>query len=238
MITIITPTFNSENVINDLCESLSNQDNKKFRWIVIDACSNDRTIEIVEKYKESIDLEIIVERDLGIYDAINKGVIRCRTDYYMVVGSDDFIYSDTLSAIESYMDRNHDLISGNVDIIEEGRTIRPRGKMSWLYGASSFVASHSAGLVIKKELHNRYGFYNLKFPIVADQLFVMSVLQGGGRHKHFEKSFGAYSLKGTSGSNFLLTSFDFYRMQLNLGKNKHIHTIIYILRLLKFIFFK
>lgn len=235
MITIITPTFNSESKIKDLCKSLSNQDNKNFKWIVIDACSNDRTIEIVEKYKDSIDIEIIIEPDRGIYDAINKGVIRCGTNYYMVVGSDDFIYSDVLSAIESYIDTNHDLISGNVDIIEGGRTIKPKGKMSWLYGASSFVASHSAGLVIKKELHERYGLYNLQFPIVADQLFVLSVLQGGGNHMHVDKSFGAYSLKGTSGSNFLLTSFDFFRMQLNLGKNKYIQTVIYILRVLRFI---
>ena len=49
-ISIIIPTYNAEKYIGELFESLLYQTFKDFEMILIDDCSTDRTIEIIERY--------------------------------------------------------------------------------------------------------------------------------------------------------------------------------------------
>ena len=48
-ISIITPSFNQGKYIQDAIESVLNQKHKNFEHIIIDACSEDQTIEILKK---------------------------------------------------------------------------------------------------------------------------------------------------------------------------------------------
>ena len=73
MISIITATYNSQNIIQQLITSLSNQTDKRFEWIVIDGNSKDDTIKLL-KTVNNINITLISENDNGIYDAINKGI--------------------------------------------------------------------------------------------------------------------------------------------------------------------
>ena len=82
MISIITATFNSQYFIQNLINSLSNQTDKRFEWIVIDGNSNDNTIKILKNVK-NIKLTYISENDEGIYDAINKGIKLANYNYYL-----------------------------------------------------------------------------------------------------------------------------------------------------------
>ena len=89
LITVITPTFNSENNINRNIESLNKQ-KKIFEQIIIDNKSNDKTIEIIKK-TANYPFTIISEEDNGIYYAMNKGVSKAAGDYLLFLNSDDWI---------------------------------------------------------------------------------------------------------------------------------------------------
>ena len=52
MITILTPTYNREKLINKAYESLINQTDKNFEWLVIDDGSVDNTKQYIEKVKK------------------------------------------------------------------------------------------------------------------------------------------------------------------------------------------
>ena len=71
--TIIIATYNAENDIEGTIESIINQGYENIELVIVDACSTDKTLEIINKYSQYIK-KIISERDNGIYDAWNKGI--------------------------------------------------------------------------------------------------------------------------------------------------------------------
>ena len=58
MISVVIPTYNEERDIGDLLESLAKQTFKNFEVIIVDNYSNDRTIEIVNRFKGRINIRI------------------------------------------------------------------------------------------------------------------------------------------------------------------------------------
>ena len=175
-ITIITATLNAEKYIYRLIKSLQNQTDKTFDWIVIDGGSTDSTHEAIIK---TVDLNVhfFCSPDFGIYDALNKGVRRTTSGYYLIVGADDVL---TPNAIESY---KKTILKCNADIIttvikQNNKLIMPKSNFGWLYGLPGVASSHAVGMLFKVELHERFGFYSHKLPIAADQLFVKNALAG------------------------------------------------------------
>ena len=53
IVSIITPTYNSEKTIEDNIKSISNQTYKNIEHIIVDNFSNDSTKQLIEKYVDS-----------------------------------------------------------------------------------------------------------------------------------------------------------------------------------------
>ena len=64
-ISIITAVFNAENHINHLIESLRQQIDPNFEWVVVDGLSTDSTLEVLKKI-DDLNIKIISEADFGI----------------------------------------------------------------------------------------------------------------------------------------------------------------------------
>ena len=69
--TIIIPTYNSANTIKSAIDSVIMQSFTSFEIVLLDACSSDLTLKIVESFKDKR-IKIVSERDKGVYDAMNK----------------------------------------------------------------------------------------------------------------------------------------------------------------------
>ncbi len=167
-ISIITATYNAEKYLPRLVESLEKQRDKNFEWVVADGASTDRTLEILENAKRSLKNVVVDSRpDFGIYDVLNRAIKISKGDYYLVVGADDILFPD---AIENYRkaakQSNADLITARIKI---GNSIRgpKRPAWGWLYGQSAYVSGHVVGLLIRKDLHEKFGYYSRRFPIAA-----------------------------------------------------------------------
>lgn len=103
-VTIITVCYNAEKVIEKTINSvLSQKELSEIEYIVIDGCSKDNTLAIIESkhlYKTALGAcKIISEPDNGVYDAMNKGARLASGEWilYMNAGdtfSDDFVIKD------------------------------------------------------------------------------------------------------------------------------------------------
>lgn len=71
-ITIVMPSYNQKPFIEESIRSIILQKYENLQFILIDAESDDGTIEIIKKYAKYID-KIVIERDFGQSNAINKG---------------------------------------------------------------------------------------------------------------------------------------------------------------------
>jgi len=100
-LTIITPTYNRANLLVKLYQSLEQQTNKDFCWLVVDDGSSDNTYEVVRAFAKSASFNIVCVKKSngGKHTALNYGIKSIATPLTMIVDSDDYLTSDAVSCI-------------------------------------------------------------------------------------------------------------------------------------------
>lgn len=94
-ISIITPVFNQADYIEATIQSVMLQSYPNLEYIIIDGGSTDGTLEIIEKYNNSI-TKVVSEPDKGMYDALNKGFQLSSGDIMGWINSDDILLENSL----------------------------------------------------------------------------------------------------------------------------------------------
>lgn len=123
---IIIPSFNQDKFIRETLENVSllkkQASEKKIpvQVILVDNCSNPETSKIINDFKEEID-NLIIEKDKGQYDAINKGLKLTKGTYWTWLNTDDLIDKDGFLKIAELVQKDPtiDYIYGNVGYIDE-----------------------------------------------------------------------------------------------------------------------
>lgn len=94
-ITIVTPSFNQGQYIEQTIQSVINQKYPNLEYFVIDGGSEDQTQEILQKYSPYIS-KWISEADQGQSEAINKGLSMASGEIMSWLNADDYYEKDTL----------------------------------------------------------------------------------------------------------------------------------------------
>ncbi|MDX2195988.1 MAG: glycosyltransferase family 2 protein [Cytophagales bacterium] len=195
---IVIPTYNAAPVIENCLKSIEKQTYKEVECIIVDGCSKDDTMKIVQAYQKSFPhIQSISEKDYGIYDAMNKGISMCTGDYVLFLGSDDLLCSDdVLIAVNEHIIQNNkpDIIYGNV---------YNKHEKSIYYGemnAEKLLKSnfpHQA-MFYKRDIF-RSKKYNLKYPILADyHLNIVLYTTANIKFSYIDKIITIYNDHGTS----------------------------------------
>ena len=200
-LSIITINYNDSKGLNTTLSNtitLKKRINDLVELIVIDGGSNDRSLEVIRQYEDSIDYWIS-EPDNGIYNAMNKGILMAQGKYIMFVNSGDTLISSVdLSLILCRTD-NYDIIYHNLEIVEKNNTYI---KSYPTYVDFKYFVEDSLphlGTLIKKELFLKNGLYDESFKIVADWAFFMdSMLIHHCTYKYIDDCFASFNLGGIS----------------------------------------
>lgn len=94
-ISIIVAVYNRESVLQRCLKSIVSQTYTNKEIIVIDAGSTDGTLCIIKKFDEYITYWGS-EPDRGIYHAFNKGIKHATGDWIYFLGSDDFLWNQSV----------------------------------------------------------------------------------------------------------------------------------------------
>ena len=87
-ITIATVVLNARNNISETIQSVLGQTYKDIEYIIIDGESSDGTIDILKQYEPKI-TRLLIEKDTGLYDAMNKALELSTGDYLIFMNSGD-----------------------------------------------------------------------------------------------------------------------------------------------------
>lgn len=103
-VTVFTPTYNRAYTLERLYKSLLAQSNKNFQWVIVDDGSTDNSEELIKKYMEEGELEIVYQKKSngGKMSAINMGVHVAKGDFFFIVDSDDYLENSAIEEIERY----------------------------------------------------------------------------------------------------------------------------------------
>ncbi|MDE6330773.1 MAG: glycosyltransferase [Muribaculaceae bacterium] len=127
MFSIVTITFNAEKEILRTLESVRSQNCKDFEHIIVDGASSDNTIALARSHGVE-GIRILSEKDRGLYDAMNKGLLLAKGKYVIFLNAGDaFASAVTLSEYEQAAANDPDIIYGDTLIVDEaGVVLRPR----------------------------------------------------------------------------------------------------------------
>ena len=207
-ISIITIVLNQEKTISKSIKSIVDQDYKRKELIVIDGCSEDNTINEINKYSSNINFFISV-KDNGIYHALNRGIRLATGDIIGFVHGDDFLLSNTiLSEISLNFSINKvDGIYGNLEYVKKhdsSSIVR-----SWISRPyypemikKAWMPPHPT-LFLRKEVYEKHGYFDTSFKISADYEFIIRIFKDQYlKFEYLPKTITRMRLGGISNGSF------------------------------------
>lgn len=201
-VSVITVCKNAQDTIERTIKSVVSQDYKDIEYLIIDGKSTDKTLDIVKKYKDKIDI-IVSEPDGGIYYAMNKGIEKSSGEIIYFLNSGDFLFNRcVVSDIANlFKENNPDLIYGDVLLYDRNNperfTIKQHKNLSRLYLAYNEI--YHQAMFVKKDLFEKYGKFNTRFKLLADYEWTLKVLVGNNATtSRINKMIVKYLLGGAS----------------------------------------
>lgn len=135
-VSIITPSYNQGQFIEETILSVLNQTYPNIEYIIVDGGSTDNTLEVIKKYENNPKFKWISEIDEGQYDAINKGFHMARGSILGYINSDDFYLPNAVSKVVNCFNKHEDVevVYGEWYPIDEEGLVIP----SWRPNVRSF----------------------------------------------------------------------------------------------------
>lgn len=168
LVSIITVCYNSEKFIRGTIESVLNQTYKNIQYIIIDGKSTDKTLSIIDEYRERFGnrLTLVSEKDSGIYNAMNKGLALVRGELVGIINSDDYYELDAVEKmVEQYEIHGSGVYYGLCRIIKNQKEFSIERRNSEFLQEAQI--NHPTCFV-SNEIYYQYGVFNEKYKIVAD----------------------------------------------------------------------
>ena len=157
ILTVFTPAYNRAYTLHKCYESLTRQTNKDFKWMIIDDGSTDNTSDLVAKWKEESDFEIIYiyKQNGGMHTAHNTAYENIDTELNVCIDSDDYLTDDAVEII-----------------VTEWEKIRSE-KLAGLGALNIFKSGEIIGSKFPEniKLSKYFDIYN-KYGVVGDKKFI------------------------------------------------------------------
>ena len=177
LLSLITVVKNDVLNIEKTIKSILRQKGKDVEFIIIDGKSSDGTIKIIKKYKNKID-KVVIEKDRGIYYAMNKGIKFSTGKYIGFCNSGDLINKGGIKIIINHFKNDTDVLFATVKRHYLGKTVIKSGyNLLRLNYNFDFATSHSTGFYIKSKFHNVLGLYDISFKCSSDYDFYYRLLK-------------------------------------------------------------
>lgn len=172
LISIITPTFNSENSIDKCAQSIINQSYKNFEHIIIDNLSTDKTLDNLKNIylanKLSSNLRIISEKDYGISDAFNKGINTASGDIIGILNSDDYYFSNDIFEKIIYSFNNQKILFVHGNILFQDNLYGTNIRKPLLCDVRKAMPYNHPTMFLRRNLYTRIGLFETKYKYAMD----------------------------------------------------------------------
>lgn len=203
-LSIITVNLNNKLGLQKTIESILNQSFTEYEYIVIDGASTDGSIEVIKQYSNRITYWVS-ETDKGIYNAMNKGIIKAKGEYCYFLNSGDYLINKNVLFEICHFHLNEDIVFGNIQKLINGKPNIDKGPhTSYLTFNNFYVGTinHMAAFQ-RRALFEKYGLFDENYKIVSDWLFYLkSIGLGEATVKYLDILVANFDLNGISNQNY------------------------------------
>jgi glycosyltransferase involved in cell wall biosynthesis len=199
-ISILTPSYNSENYIENAIKSVLCQNYNNYEHIIIDGGSTDNTIDILNKYPHLIWKS---QKDKGQSDAMNKAFALSTGDIIGYLNVDDWYETDVFSFVADFFKNNPecDALVGVIEMhFENNQIMHIKSDYQYENVCLHFkygFPNNPVGYFYRRHVQKKIGKFPLKNHFTMDYWFILHLYK---KFKVFSTNniFGHYLLTGTN----------------------------------------
>ena len=202
-LSIITINYNNLAGLKNTMDSVFVQNFTDFEYIVIDGGSTDGSVEIIRENEHRIDYWIS-EKDKGVYNAMNKGILVAKGEYLLFLnGGDWFCNKDSLGLLANQTSDSDIVFGDNYFFYSENKIQENNLPDLITFNYLAFLNSipHQATL-IKREFILKNNLYDENLKIASDyKFFLLSFFKWGCSYIHVPHFITYYDCNGISSTN-------------------------------------
>lgn len=209
MLSIITINRNNATGLEKTLQSVASQTYQEFEYIIIDGASTDDSVDVIKKYEPRFaHLTWVSEPDSGIYNAMNKGIRMAKGEFIQILNSADCLAANDitermLAALENAGRPN--IFYGNmVKCFPDGYRRVDKGfagQEITMLGMFTGTLNHDP-TYIRRDLFDKYGFYDESLKIVSDwKWFMQAIILGGEKPQYVDLDVTLFDMTGISETN-------------------------------------
>lgn len=204
LISIVTINFNNASGLRKTLESVQKQKFSDYEHIIVDGNSTDESVNVIKEFLNDENYAKHVtwwcsEKDKGIYNAMNKGIVHTNGMWIYILNSGDILVQDVFNQVQKFLINNElKIIYGAVDCIVNDKFVNT-ACLSADYLDQGMIPHQ--GTFIPKKLHDEIGFYDESFKILADRDLMLKMKNSGIEFSHIPVIIALYDGEGVSSSN-------------------------------------
>lgn len=180
-ISFLVPSYNSGPYLELAIESIADHLVPGDEVLLQDACSKDGSVDqLLARFGDQPWLKVVVERDEGQSDALERALQRATNEYVMWLNADDLVYPNGLAAVREALASGPDLVCGRSTIFQNSgrivRTYRPRPitrRAMVGRGADIFTGS----LAYRAQMLKDIGGFNAKYQYCMDMDIIARITE-------------------------------------------------------------
>jgi glycosyltransferase involved in cell wall biosynthesis len=211
-LSVITINYNDVEGLRNTMKSVFCQSFSDFEYIAVDGGSTDGSLDVIREFQAhntgsdqgaNFKFQWISEPDSGIYNAMNKGILRSNGDYCFFLNSGDYFVSQNVLKNVMQIQSGEDLLFGNMLVCLNGKVIekctgKPILTFMDLYLS---IIKHQASF-IKRSLFDKFGLYNESNKIVSDwEFFIKTVGLQNASYRYIDEDITFFDNNGISNNS-------------------------------------
>lgn len=231
LVSIVVVTYNSEDTVIELLDSIACQSYENLELIVADDCSSDKTVDLVRQWCKNyhsrfarIIISVSRKRQGIVYNA-DRGIRKSCSKYIKLIGGDDVLLPNCVEDNVDFITKsNYRLIFSRMQLFGDQRMIYERKhitersyqllkegnyleilKKMWLPTPTSFF---------DVELYHEMGGYDKRFPNWEDAPFYTKMISEGIPFGFLDKETVRYRLHKKNHSMYRGFAVDFIKVYL------------------------
>ena len=198
MISVVTPSFRQFNWLKLCAASVADQEGVDHEHIVQDAGSGP---ELEEWARTVPGLTLFVEKDEGMYDAVNRGLDRSRGAICSYLNCDEQYLPCALARVGAFFDAHPDIdvLFGDAILIDQnGNPLSYRRTVLPTYDHVHYVHLNTptCATFFRRTLVDRGFFFDPKWKVIGDQVWMEQLLRADIRMATVNEPLAVFTFTG------------------------------------------
>ncbi|MEI6319427.1 MAG: glycosyltransferase family 2 protein [Pseudomonadota bacterium] len=202
-VSVVTISFNQATFLERAIRSVIDQNVDCAEYIVVDPGSTDGSRDIIERYRARINT-VILDKDRGPADGLNKGFAASTGDIFAYVNADDELAPGSLAFALAFMDGHPevDVLNGAVRVTDANGRPKARKICSDLFNlrdyATGICTIGQQATFIRRSAFEKVGGFNIQNRCFWDGELLVDLAIAGARFCTVNKVLGDYRIYPTS----------------------------------------